>query len=92
VITSVRNIIRDPNFVKVLGNPFAQPLLQFGKNITGDVQLRLINSMGQIVWEKRLSNIAAGQMQIVDMKGIAKGVYTVVITSKEGVVTKKLMN
>ncbi len=91
VITSVRNIIRDANFVKVLGNPSAQPLLQFGKNITGDVQLRLMNSMGQIVWEKRLSNVAAGELQAVDMNGMAKGVYTIMITSKEGVATKKVV-
>jgi len=92
VITSVRNIIRDANFVKVLGNPSSQPVLQFGKNITGDVQLRLMNSMGQIVWEKRLSHVAAGQMQMVDLKVLPKGVYTIVITSKEGILSKKLTN
>jgi hypothetical protein len=92
ITTAVRNIIRDGNYIKLLGNPSSQPVVQFGKNIAGDVQLRLMSSNGQVVWEKRMSNVAAGQLQQLEMERLAKGVYTLVITSKEGVVTKKLTN
>lgn len=91
LVTSVRNIIRDAGFAKVLGNPSEQPLLQFGKNIVGDVQLRLMNSSGQIVWQKQLSRVTAGQLQVLEMKALAKGVYTIVITSREGIFSQKLI-
>jgi hypothetical protein len=91
IVTSVRNIIRDANYIKLLGNPSEQPMLQFGKNIAGDVQLRLMNSAGQLVWEKRLSSVTGGQLQQLDLKGMAKGVYTLMVVSKEGIFSTRII-
>jgi hypothetical protein len=91
VITSVRNIILDANFAKVLSNPSSNPLVRFGKNIPGNVQLRLMSSTGQIVWEKQLSNVTAGQLQQLELERLAKGIYTIVITSREGIYREKLV-
>lgn len=91
ITTSVRNIIRDGNYIKLLGNPSAQPVVQFGKNIAGDVQLRVMSSNGQVVWEKRMSNVLAGQMQPLQLQLLPKGVYTLVITSREGIYSQKVV-
>ncbi|WP_407526689.1 Ig-like domain-containing protein [Lacibacter sp. MH-610] len=91
ITTSVRNIIRDGNYIKLLGNPSAQPVVQFGKNIAGDVQLRVMSSNGQVVWEKRMSNVLAGQIQPLQLQLLPKGVYTLVITSREGIYSEKVL-
>lgn len=91
ITTSVRNIIRDGNYIKLLGNPSAQPVVQFGKNIAGDVQLRVMSSNGQVVWEKRMSNVLAGQMQPLQLQLLPKGMYTLVITSREGIYSQKVV-
>jgi hypothetical protein len=50
-----------------------------------------MSSNGQVVWEKRMSNVLAGQMQPLQLQLLPKGVYTLVITSREGIYSQKVV-
>ena len=88
----VSNIIRDPNYVKIAGLPSDLMTVQFNRSIASDVTVQIINSNGQVVMQKRMGRVTAGQTESMQFAQLPKGMYTLSISSKEGVFTRQLVH
>ena len=56
----------------------------------GEMKITFVNAIGQVVYTKNASVSEGGNNVIVDVKDIASGIYSVVVDSGNGSVTKKL--
>jgi hypothetical protein len=73
--------------VAIYPNPTEGSFTIEGKNM-GESQVRLINNLGQ---EININPIYKKESVIINSINLASGVYSVIISKKEGVVTKKLV-
>lgn len=79
------------NAVSVYPNPLnnGQDLILVG--LEGDVSISVFDAGGKLVWSKQLKN-ASNRVMISDFRnGLAVGLYSVLIQSEEGKLTKKLV-
>jgi hypothetical protein len=56
----------------------------------GDVKITVVNAIGQVVLTKSTSVSEGGNNVVIDVKEFASGIYSVVVDSEKGSVTKKL--
>jgi hypothetical protein len=92
VAASVSNIIRNPNYVKIAGNPGSELNIQFNEAVSSEVHLQFFSVTGEIVLQKRLGRITEGQVERISMAHLPKGLYLLSIKSKEGTFTTKVVN
>jgi hypothetical protein len=89
---SVNNIIRNSNYVRIAGNPGSDLNIQFNEAVSSDVQIQFFSANGELVLQKRLGRIAAGQVEKISIGNLPKGLYMLSIKSKEGIFTAKVSN
>jgi hypothetical protein len=92
IAASVNNIIRDPNYVRISGNPSSVINVQFNKTISSEVQTLLFDAGGKLVLQKRLGRITEGQVEQISLGHLPKGLYMLSIKSKEGTFTTRVVN
>lgn len=92
IAASVNNIIRDPNYVRISGNPSSVINVQFNKTITSEVQTLLFDTGGKLVLQKRLGRITEGQIEQISLGHLSKGLYMLSIKSKDGTFTTRVVN
>lgn len=90
--SSVSNIIRNPNYVKIAGNPGSDLNIQFNEAISSEVHLQFFGANGEMVLQKRLGRITKGQIERISLAHLPKGLYLLSIKSKEGTFTTKVVN
>ncbi len=91
-VASVNNIIRNPNYVKIAGNPGGDLNVQFNEAVSSEVQIQFFSANGEIVLQKRLGRIAEGQVEKFSLTNLPKGLYIMSIRSKAGTFTTKVIN
>jgi len=89
---SVNNIIRNPNYVRIAGNPGSDLSIQFNQAVSSDVQIQFFSANGEMVLQKRLGRIIEGQVERISLGHLPKGLYLLSIKSKEGTFTTKVVN
>ncbi|MBS4064614.1 MAG: T9SS type A sorting domain-containing protein, partial [Chitinophagaceae bacterium] len=89
---SVNDIIRDPNYVRISGNPSSVINIQFNKTISSEVQTLLFDAGGKLVLQKRLGRITEGQVEQISLGHLPKGLYMLSIKSKDGTFTTRVVN
>jgi hypothetical protein len=89
---SVNNIIRNPNYIRIAGNPGSDLNIQFNQAVSSDVQIQFFSTNGEMVLQKRLGRITEGQVEKVSLGHLPKGLYLLSIKSKEGTFTTKVVN
>jgi uncharacterized protein len=89
---SVNNIIRNPNYVRIAGNPGGDLNIQFNEAVSSEVHVQFFSANGEIVLQKRLGRIAEGQVEKFSLANLPKGLYILSIRSKEGTFTTKVVN
>lgn len=92
VAAAVSNIIRNPNYVKIAGNPGSELNIQFNEAVSSEVHLQFFSATGEIVLQKRLGRIIEGQVERISLAHLPKGLYLLSIKSKEGTFTTKVVN
>ncbi|MBW8049631.1 MAG: T9SS type A sorting domain-containing protein [Cytophagales bacterium] len=60
------------------------------QNLVG-LEIKLLNTIGQVIYEEKLNKIKGTYQTKIDLSGYAKGIYTLTITSNEGVINKKII-
>lgn len=90
--SSINNIIRNPNYVRISGNPSSVINIQFNEAINSDVQTIFFDAAGQMVLQKRLGRITEGQVERISLAHLPKGLYILSIKSKDGTFTAKVVN
>jgi hypothetical protein len=91
LITSVGQIQGLKESVQILHHLNAEPMVRFLTPITGGSAIRLIASDGKIVWTERLRSIPAGTSYRIPTSGLGQGVYILIITTPEGILTEKII-
>lgn len=91
-VASVNNIIRNPNYVRIAGNPGGDLNIQFNENISSEVHLQFFGANGEMVLQKRLGRISEGQVEKISLGHLPKGLYMLSIKSKDGTFTTKVIN
>lgn len=91
-VASVSDIIRNPNYVKIAGNPGSDLNIQFNEAISSEVHLQFFSINGEMVLQKRLGRITEGQVERISLAHLPKGLYLLSIKSKEGTFTTKVVN
>lgn len=77
--------IENPVNVTVFPNPSQGHFnVEIASGITGTVNIQVINIEGQVVLEKTIQSNAGKSVEKMDMSTQAKGVYQIVIRSKDG--------
>jgi uncharacterized protein len=89
---AVNNIIRNPNYVRIAGNPGGDLNIQFNQAVSSDVQIQFFSTNGEMVLQKRLGRITEGQVEKISLGHLPKGLYMLSIKSKEGTFTTKVVN
>lgn len=91
-VASVSNIIRNPNYVRIAGNPGSDLSIQFNEAVSSDVQIQFFSANGEMVLQKRLGRISEGLVEKISLGHLPKGLYMLSIKSKEGIFTTKVVN
>jgi hypothetical protein len=89
---SISNIIRNPNYVRIAGNPGSDLNIQFNQAVSSDVQIQFFSATGEMVLQKRLGRITDGQVEKVSLNHLPKGLYILSIKSKDGTFATKVIN
>lgn len=56
-----------------------------------EMELELLNVIGQLVYKEGLGKVSGAYQKQLDLNNLAKGIYTLQLTSEEGTTTRKLM-
>ncbi|MFH1321438.1 MAG: T9SS type A sorting domain-containing protein [Bacteroidota bacterium] len=57
----------------------------------GDLEIKLLNVIGQVIYEEGLSKFAGAYQKTIDVGKYAKGVYTLQLISDEGAINRKII-
>lgn len=75
---------------QVYPNPaIGQFEIRFGE-VTGSVEIQMTNAVGQVVYSTRVLN-ANKHLEVVDLEGMANGVYNLSLKSEAGVATHQVV-
>ncbi len=90
-ITAIRNLtIKDADF-NIYPNPASDRFaLVFDKPILGEINIRVIDMTGKEVYVEKTNNIGTNH-KIIETSLWESGLYTIIIETKDGIMTKKLM-
>jgi hypothetical protein len=90
--TGINNMINVYNTIELYPNPAQNETNIHIVNVkTSDFNISVLNALGQIVTQKTVS-LESGNHDInIDTKGLANGIYNVVIANHEGTSVKKLI-
>jgi trimeric autotransporter adhesin len=91
-VASVTNIIRNPNYIRINGNPSSEINIQFNERINADVQLQFFSIKGELVLQKRLGLVTEGQIEKISLGHLPKGLYMLSVKSKDGTFTTRVVN
>jgi len=84
VVQSVGSIPAVFSSLKVYPNPARQQVvIDLSLATRSNVQLRLLNSLGQQVEWRQLSNFTAGRQQL-NVAGLPRGVYLLMVQTQKG--------
>lgn len=92
ITSAVTDIIRDPNYVRISGNSSSVINIQFSKAISSDVQTMFFDAGGKLVLQKRLGRVTEGQVEQISLGHLPKGLYLLIIKSKDGTFTTRVIN
>ena len=56
-----------------------------------ELELELLNVIGQAVYKESLGKVSGVYQKQLDLKALAKGIYTLQLISEEGTVTRKII-
>lgn len=56
-----------------------------------EMEIQLLNVIGQAVYKEDMGRVSGAYQKQLDLKALAKGIYTLQLTSEEGTYTRKLM-
>ncbi len=59
-------------------------------NGTQNVSVKVLNAMGQVIWNDSYLNVAGRLKKQIDLSGVSKGIYFVQITTGNGVMYRKV--
>jgi len=77
------------NLVNIYPNPVTDDLNIRVNEKFDNVEVRIFNQMGQIVYENKLNSFSG--IENIDVKSYPAGVYMVYIKSEKGIITKKII-
>ncbi len=81
--TSAKSIV-NPMSVRVFPNPSqGRFTIDLPSGMSGDVSIKVINLDGQVVIDKTIGNYSGSMAEKLDMSNQAKGIYQLVIRSKD---------
>lgn len=84
--------IRGIESFKIYPNPTSDIFnIKFNNLIVQDIKLKIINSIGEVVFSENIVGHTGGYNQKIDLKEKSKGIYFVEITTNDGVTKKKLI-
>ncbi|MEZ4857279.1 MAG: S8 family serine peptidase [Flavobacteriaceae bacterium] len=88
-------LLNTPQFtaseIRMYPNPTSETVsLYFGNTIIGETEIKVSNSLGQVVTELK-QNIAAQSTVNINVTNYAQGIYFVTIKTETGFITKKLI-
>jgi hypothetical protein len=88
---SIKNTLNSNTTVELYPNPAQnETSVHIVNGKAGDFNVTVLNAIGQIVVQKTVS-LQAGNSEVnVDTRGLAEGVYNVVVANQEGSIVKKL--
>ena len=90
--SSVNNIIRNADYVRIAGNPAGTDFyVQFNQPVAGEVTLQLMDMNGQLLLQRRIVRPVTGQVESVNMQSYPRGTYILSLISKEGRYSTKVM-
>lgn len=89
-ILAIKKELETKPLVKAFPNPFASELtISFG-GTSGNIQLTILNTLGQTVWQKETSATANSEIKIA-MPELAKGLYFLQASQNGKVYTSRLV-
>ena len=56
-----------------------------------DIELKIVNLVGQVIFEDVLKHYSGTYNRVIDLKGTAKGVYELQIQTKTGIINKNII-
>ncbi|MBI4931023.1 MAG: T9SS type A sorting domain-containing protein [Bacteroidetes bacterium] len=56
-----------------------------------DFEIKLLNVIGQVIYEENLGRVFGKYQKTIELNGYAKGVYTLELITKEGILNNKLI-
>ncbi|MBN4051345.1 T9SS type A sorting domain-containing protein, partial [bacterium AH-315-M05] len=56
-----------------------------------DIEIKLLNIAGQLIFREKIDDLSGSYHRVFDVKDYAKGVYTLQITTSEGVINKMVV-
>ena len=91
IITSVQDhgLVND---IKVFPNPNTGEfiIVFYLQNIT-DVDLKILNIIGEVVYAETLSSIQDSYQKHLDLNGFVKGIYILELITNKGIINKKII-
>ena len=79
-------------FINVFPNPaFGMATVEFSSVNGGSFNLTVVNVLGQVIIKESGKAVAGLTKQLLDLDGIAKGVYSIVLQKDNSVYTAKLI-
>ena len=86
---NVSNDIRDE--IKVYPNPNRGHFtIEIKVGETQDVQIKITNILGQLIFKEELKQISRTYYKQINLKGYAKGIYNLQVTTNTGVINKRV--
>ena len=86
-----KNVYRN-DLVKVYPNPFSdQALVELDINTISEVNIRLINSMGQVIVERTYGSLSGKNVLPIDGTNLSDGIYMIHITMDDVLITKRVI-
>lgn len=94
-LTPVIGIEEEPTFLTNLSiypNPNSGEFtIEMELSQPQQMELELLNVIGQVVYKEGLGKISGAYQKQLDLNGLAKGIYTLQLTSEEGTTTRKII-
>ena len=89
--TSIKDLKNSKDLVTMYPNPTSNDTeLQLHLSETSDVTLNTLNSLGQSVYKETLHGSVGLNSLVLETKNYDSGIYTILIHTKNGTITKKL--
>ncbi len=88
-VTTGVNSVSENDFMNVYPNPASDQIIisVSDKKITGGVEIKMMNTLGQIIFSKKENE----ENYFVDVSKFPKGIYTVTVSGKDFVETKRVV-
>lgn len=89
--TGISKLNESSRSINIYPNPSStETTLRIVTDVTGKQKISVVNTLGQVVYQKQMNLNAGSNNIVIDVRELAAGVYNVVVDSNNGSTVKKL--